>query len=61
MICIIELFNEMEIFGVEIDIETQIDIVLKTLPNSFKEFKLNYFINKLMMSLTKLLRELKMT
>ena len=61
MICIIELFNEMEIFGVEIDIETQIDMVLKTLPNSFKEFKLNYFINKLMMSLTKLLRELKMT
>ena len=61
MICIIELFNEMEIFGVEIDIETQIDMVLETLPNSFKEFKLNYFINKLMMSLTKLLRELKMT
>ena len=61
MICIIKLFNEMEIFGVEIDIETQIDMVLETLPNSFKEFKLNYFINKLMMSLTKLLRELKMT
>ena len=61
MICIIELFNEMEIFGVENDIETQIDMVLETLPNSFKEFKLNYFINKLMMSLTKLLRELKMT
>ena len=60
MICIIELFNEMEIFGVEIDIETQIDMVLETLPNSFKEFKLNYFINKLMMSLTKLSRELKM-
>ena len=61
MICIIELFNEIEIFGVEIDRETQVDMVIETLPNSFKQFKLNYFMNKLMMSLTKLLRERKMT
>ena len=36
MICIIELFNEIEIFGVEIDRETQVDMVIETLPNSFK-------------------------
>ena len=42
MICIIRLFNKMEILGVEIDGETQVDMVLKTLLDSFKQSKLNY-------------------
>ena len=59
MICMIRLFNEMEILGVEIDGETQIDMVLETLPDSFKQLKLNYNINKMMMGLPELMRELQ--
>ena len=36
IIHMIALFNEMKIFGVEIDRETQVDMILKTLLNSFK-------------------------
>ena len=58
MICMIELFNEMKILGAEIDGETQVDLVLETVLNSFKQFKLNYNMNKMVMGLTKLMREL---
>ena len=57
MICMIELFNEMEILGVEIDGETQVDMVLETLLDSFKQFKLNYNMNKMVMSLPELIRD----
>ena len=36
MICMIKLFNEMKILGVEIDEETQVDMVLKILLDFFK-------------------------
>ena len=39
--------NELEILGAEIDGETQIDILLQSLPNSFNQFRLNYTMNKL--------------
>ena len=58
MICMIELFNEMKILGAEIDGETQVDLVLESVLNSFKQFKLNYNTNKMVMGLTKLMREL---
>ena len=45
MICMIALFNNM---------------ILKTLSNSIKQFKLNYNMNKLMMSLPELMKELYM-
>ena len=38
--------NELEILGAEIDGETQVDIVLMSLPESFKTFRLNYIMNK---------------
>ena len=38
--------NELEILGAEIDRETQVDIVLMSLPESFKNFCLNYSMSK---------------
>ena len=43
----IELFNKIEILRVEIDSKTMVDMILKTLPNSFRQFKLNYFMSKI--------------
>ena len=60
MICMISLFNEMEILRDKIDGETQVAMILETLPDSFKKFKPNYNMNKLMMSLTELMKELQM-
>ncbi|XP_057948177.1 uncharacterized protein LOC131143825 [Malania oleifera] len=48
-----------KILGVEIDGEIQVDIVLQSLPDSFKQFFLNYNVNKLSYSLEKLLKELQ--
>ena len=58
MIHMITLFNKMEILGAKIDGETKVDMILETLSNSFKQFKLNYNMNKLMMSFPKLIKEL---
>lgn len=58
LICMIGLFNEIEILRVEIDGKTQVDMVLKTFSDSFKQLKLNYCMNKMVMSLTKLIKEL---
>ena len=38
--------NELEILGAEIDGECQVDIVLMSLPESFKNFRLNYSMSK---------------
>ncbi|KAL8098241.1 hypothetical protein AgCh_031118 [Apium graveolens] len=38
--------NEIEILGVELDGETQIDIILMSLSKSFEQFRLNYNMNK---------------
>ncbi|XP_057953978.1 uncharacterized protein LOC131148275 [Malania oleifera] len=51
----IGLLNELEILGDEIDVETQFDIVLQSLPDSFKYF----CMNKLSYSLAELLKELQ--
>ena len=50
----------MEIFGVKTSEETQVDMILDTLLGSFKQFKLNYNLNKLMMSLLELKKEFHM-
>ena len=47
MIKMINLFNEMEILRVENNGETNIDMVLETLPASFSQFKLNYSMNRM--------------
>ena len=38
--------NTLEVLGADIDGESQADIILQSLPESFKEFKLNYNMNK---------------
>ena len=42
----IGLLNELEILGAEIYRESQVDIILQSLPNSYKQFFLNYNMNK---------------
>ncbi|XP_057969469.1 uncharacterized protein LOC131158621 [Malania oleifera] len=54
----IGLLNEHEILGAEIDWETQVDIILQSLPDSFKQFFLNYNMSKLSHSLAELIEEL---
>ena len=51
--------NELEILGAEIDGESQVDIVLMSLPESYKNFRLNYSMSKGNYSLTELLKELQ--
>ncbi|XP_057965527.1 uncharacterized protein LOC131156097 [Malania oleifera] len=57
----IGFLNELEILGAEIKGKTQVDIVLQSLSDSFKQFFLNYNMNKLSYSLAKLLKELQTT
>ncbi|KAH0658290.1 hypothetical protein KY285_026837 [Solanum tuberosum] len=51
--------NELEILGAEIVKESQVEMILQTLPDSFQQFRLNYNMNKMDMSLVKLLNELQ--
>ena len=55
---IISHLNKLEILGAEIDGESQVDIVFVSLPESFKNFRLNYFMSKESYSLPELLKEL---
>ena len=57
MVCMIGFFNEMEILEVEINVKTKVNMMLETLLDSFKQFKLDYSMNKLV-NLLKLIREL---
>jgi len=59
MLLIISHLNEMELMGAEIDGETQVDMILETLPEMFDNFKLNYSMNKLSYSLPELMKELQ--
>ena len=54
----IGLLNELEILGVEIDGESQVDIILQSLPDSYKQFFLNYNMNKPQWTLEQLIKEL---
>ena len=38
--------NTFEVLGANIDGESQVDMILQSLPESFKEFKLNYNMKK---------------
>ena len=59
MLEVIALLNDMEIMGALIDEETQVDMVLETLSDSFDTFKLNYSMNKLSYNFTELMKELQ--
>ena len=50
--------NELKILRAETDGETQVDIVLQSLLESYTQFCLNYNMNKHSYSMTKLLKEL---
>lgn len=54
MIHMIELFNEMKIHEVEITGETKVNMILEILLNSFRQFNLNYYMNKMLMNLPEL-------
>ena len=53
--------NTLEVLGANIDGESQVDMILQSLPESFKEFKLNYNMNKRIYSLSKLMNVLVAT
>jgi hypothetical protein len=59
MLKMIAVFKEVEVLGATIDPESQVDMVLETFPDSFSQFKLNYIMNKLEMTPTKLMKELQ--
>ena len=50
--------NTLEVLGVDIDGESQVDMILQSLPKSFKEFRLNYNMNKKVYTLSELMNEL---
>ena len=50
--------NTLEVLGADIDGESQADMILQSLPKSFKEFKLNYNINKNIYTLFESMNEL---
>ena len=48
----------MIVLGADIDRESQVNMILQSLPESFKEFKLNYNMNKKIYTLSELMNEL---
>ena len=50
--------NILEVLGADIDGESQVNMILQSLPKSFIEFRLNYNMNKKIYSLSKLMNEL---
>ena len=54
----ISYLNTLEVLGANIDGESQADMILQSLPKSFKEFKLNYNINKNIYTLFESMTEL---
>ena len=50
--------NTLEVLGADIDRESQVDMILQSLPESFKEFRLNYNMNKKVYTLSELMNEM---
>ena len=50
--------NTFEVLGADIDDESQVDMILQSLPESFKEFGLNYNMNKKIYTLSELMNGL---
>ena len=50
--------NTLEVLGANIDEESPVDMILQSLLESFKEFRLNYNMNKKIYSLSELMNEL---
>jgi len=54
----ISYLNTLEVLGADIDRESQVDMILQSLPESFKEFRLNYNMNKKIYIFSELMNEL---
>ena len=54
----ISYLNTLKVLGVDIDEESQTNMILQSLPKSFKEFRLNYNMNKKIYTLSELMNEL---
>ena len=50
--------NTLKVLGADINGEFQVDMTLQSLPESVKEFKLNYNMNKKVYTLSELMNEL---
>ena len=50
--------NVLEVLGTDINGESQADMILQSLLESFKEFRLNYNMNKKIYTLSELMNEL---
>ncbi|XP_077251935.1 uncharacterized protein LOC143891186 [Tasmannia lanceolata] len=53
--------NDLKVLGAMLDGESQVDMVLASLPPSFNDFVMNYHMNKLSMMLTELLNRVQYT
>ncbi|KAK9181230.1 hypothetical protein WN944_024367 [Citrus x changshan-huyou] len=53
-----DYLNEVEIHGVQINDKTKITMVIESLPDTFKEFKVSYILNNKDMTLIELMHEL---
>ena len=58
---IISYLNTLEVLGADIDGESQVDMILPSLPKSFKEFRHNYNMNKTIYTLSELMNKLVAT
>lgn len=54
----LDFLNKLEVLGAEIDTEYHIDVILESLPDSFKNFNLNYNMNKMNLTMAELLIQL---
>ncbi|XP_077232253.1 uncharacterized protein LOC143867816 [Tasmannia lanceolata] len=61
MLKMIGYLNELEVLGAMLDGESQVDMVLASLPPSFNDFVMNYQMSKLSMMLIELLNHLQST
>ena len=55
---VMNLLNEIEVQRAKIDEDTQIDMLLKTFLEAFNQFKVNYNMNKMKLTMTELMNEL---
>ena len=54
----ISYLNTLEVLGAGIDGESQANMILQSLPESFKKFRLNYNMNKKIYTFSELMNEL---
>ena len=55
----ISFLIELETLGANIDAQTQVDMILNSLPQSFAQFKLNYNMNQRNFSISELISSLQ--